>query len=118
MMLHIGLALLAHASLAFPTSKTENSFDLTINDINAHFEQTNVGSTRCRPENEAAEECFGGVPRIVQKQREIREEDPDALFLNAGDFYQGSVWYSKFKYAPMIEFGNLMIYTAMGIGNH
>ena len=33
-------------------------------------------------------ECFGGVARVHQRQKEIREEDPDALFLNAGDFYQ------------------------------
>ena len=46
---------------------------------------------------------------------EIRETDPDALFLNAGDFYQGSVWYTKFKYGPMVEFGNILNYKAMGL---
>ena len=35
-----------------------------------------------------------------------------------GDFYQGTVWYSKFKYRPMIEFGNWLNYSAMGLGNH
>ena len=35
----------------------------------------------------------------------------NALFL-------GTVWYTKFKYHPMIEFGNLLNYTAMGLGNH
>ena len=29
-----------------------------------------------------------------------------------------SAFYSKFKYRPMIEFGNLLNYTAMGLGNH
>ena len=68
-----------------------------------------------------------------QRQKEIREEDPDALFLNAGDFYQvptiicffltlsgskGTAWYTKLKYGPMVEFGNLLNYTAMGVGNH
>ena len=33
-------------------------------------------------------ECFGGVARVHQRQKEIREEDPEAIFLNAGDFYQ------------------------------
>ena len=36
---------------------------------------------------------------------------------NFRDFL-GTVWYSKFKYRPMIEFGNLLNYTAMGLGNH
>ena len=30
----------------------------------------------------------------------------------------GTVWYTAFKYEPMIEFGNLLNYTAMGLGNH
>ena len=28
------------------------------------------------------------------------------------------MWYTKFKYEPMIEFGNMLNYTAMGLGNH
>ena len=83
-------------------------------------------------------DCFGGVARVHQRQKEIREEDPEAIFLNAGDFYQvsrfdlirvcvfilnvsktqGTAWYTKLKYGPMVEFGNLLNYTAMGVGNH
>ena len=56
---------------------------------------------------------------MFTKQKEIRERNPDTtIFLNAGDFYQGTLWYSKFKYEPMIEFGNHLNYTAMGLGNH
>ena len=39
-------------------------------------------------------ECFGGVARVHQRQKEIREEDPDALFLNAGDFYQVPIFFT------------------------
>ena len=28
------------------------------------------------------------------------------------------MWYTEFGYEPMIEFGNLLNYTAMGLGNH
>jgi len=104
-----------------PIASKKEAFNLTIihiNDIHAHFEQTNVHSTRCRPEDDAAEDCYGGVPRVYQKVLEIKRNYPDALFLNAGDFYQGSVWYTKFKYKPMIEFGNLLDFDAMGVGNH
>ena len=31
---------------------------------------------------------------------------------------QGTAWYTKLKYGPMVEFGNLLNYTAMGVGNH
>ena len=33
-------------------------------------------------------------------------------------FTKGTVWYTEFGYEPMIEFGNLLNYTAMGLGNH
>ena len=32
--------------------------------------------------------------------------------------FPGTVWYTKFRYEPMIEFGNILNYTAMGLGNH
>jgi len=89
-----------------------------INDFHAHFEQTSVYTSRCRTAQDHEEECYGGVARVHQRQMEIREEDPEALFLNAGDFYQGTAWYTKLKYGPMVEFGNLLNYTAMGVGNH
>ena len=28
------------------------------------------------------------------------------------------MWFSKFKYEPVVEFGNLLNWTAMGLGNH
>ena len=46
--------------------------------------------TRCRPEQSA---CFGGAGRLLTKVREIRNQDPNhTLILNAGDFYQGTIW--------------------------
>merc|ERR1712179_693607 len=121
MILHFFLSLIFGLLTSSPLPEEEPSYDLTIlhiNDIHAHIEQGNTHSTRCRPENAEADECYGGVARVYQKQLEIRQQDPDALFLNAGDFFQGTVWYTEFKYAPMIEFGNLMNFTAMGVGNH
>ena len=38
--------------------------------------------------------------------------------VNNSQLIIGTVWYSEFKYEPMIEFGNLLNYTAMGLGNH
>ena len=33
----------------------------------------------------------------------MREKDPDTLLLNAGDYYQGTMWYTFFKYRPVIQ---------------
>ena len=76
-----------------------------INDIHAHFEETNVMTGRCRAEDAEGEGCYGGMARVQAKRKQLMEEDPDALFLNAGDFYQGTVWYTVFKYAPLAEVG-------------
>ena len=68
----------------------------------------------------------------------MREKDPDALLLNAGDYYQGTMWYTFFKYRPVtqvetsaswiffqpitfkqiFQFSNLLNYTVMALGNH
>jgi len=89
---------------------------LHINDIHSYFEETSHQSARCRDPSEL---CVGGIARVYAKAKEVRDRNPDTtIFLNAGDFYQGTVWYSIFKYAPVLEFGNLLNYTAMGLGNH
>ena len=58
-----------------------------INDIHAHFEEINVNTSRCRPEND----CFGGVARLAYKKDEIMNQTENSIFLNAGDFYQGEL---------------------------
>ena len=96
----------------FPTKDRVDIFNLTvvhINDIHAHFEEINANTSRCRPENQ----CFGGVARLNYKKNEIMNSAPNSIFLNAGDFYQGTfnrtltinyfcylagtVWYTKFR---------------------
>ncbi len=69
--------------------------------------------------------CFGGAARIMTVVKEARreaagavEEDGDVMLLNAGDFYQGTIWYSLFKYRPVLEFSNALNYTAASLGNH
>ena len=101
-----------------PRQETFNLTIVHINDIHAHFEQTNVNTTRCRPEDLQNQDCYGGIARVYSKTRQILETDPDALFLNAGDFYQGTVWYTQFKWRVVSLFSNLLQFDAMTLGNH
>ena len=67
----------------------DGPFELTIihvNDIHAHFEEISVNTTRCREDDN---DCYGGVARMQTMKKQILSQDPEALFLNAGDFYQG-----------------------------
>ncbi len=61
----------------------------------------------------AAEDCYGGVARLVTAVKELRASDPNVIFLNGGDFYQGNVWYTYFKWRVVAHFGNILNFTAM-----
>jgi 5'-nucleotidase len=67
-----------------------------INDLHAHFEQTSVSSGPCLEGPEAT--CVGGIARISTAAKSLKAERPDTLFLNAGDNFQGTLWYTKFKW--------------------
>ena len=60
----------------------------------------------------------GGFIRRVTLIKELRQEHPDMLLLDCGDFSQGSVYYSLFKGEVEVELMNLMGYDAATIGNH
>ena len=100
------------------------TLDLTVihvNDIHSHFEEINEYTGRCQEDMAQNGECFGGVSRTYTLLNQLRDgiQDQDSvLFLNAGDYYQGTIWYTMFDYEPVLEFGNTLNYTAMAIGNH
>lgn len=48
----------------------------------------------------------------------MKSSDKNVLWLNAGDFYQGTVWYSHFKWRVVARFNNILGFHAMTLGNH
>ncbi len=60
----------------------------------------------------------GGFIRRVSLMQELRQEHPDLLLLDCGDFSQGSVYYSLFKGEVEVGLMNEMRYDAATIGNH
>ncbi|KAL1442065.1 hypothetical protein MTO96_008070 [Rhipicephalus appendiculatus] len=96
-------------------------FNLTIlhtNDIHAHLEESNKFGGTCFEEDKNKSKCVGGVARIVHKVKEIRNETPDALFVNAGDFFQGTPYYTLFKQSVISEIMSVMGYDYACLGNH
>ena len=91
---------------------------LHVNDIHSHFEEVNINTATCKENDVEAGGCYGGVARIASYVKTVREEDPEALLINAGDFYQGTMWYSVFKYQPVVEFSNVLNYSCASLGNH
>ena len=116
------LLILGLAGLGHGRTLDKPGLELTIvhvNDIHAHFEEMNEYGARCNAEESKADKCYGGQARLLTKAKELMALDPDkTLFLNAGDYYTGSVMFSKFGYPAIVDFSNMMGYHAMSIGNH
>ncbi|SNX67218.1 5'-nucleotidase/2',3'-cyclic-nucleotide 2'-phosphodiesterase/3'-nucleotidase/5'-nucleotidase [Bacillus oleivorans] len=58
------------------------------------------------------------VAKRVTAVNEIRAKKPDALLLDAGDVFSGTLYFNEFKGLADLQFMNLMGYDAMTFGNH
>ncbi|KAG7209790.1 hypothetical protein KM043_011408 [Ampulex compressa] len=88
------------------------------NDMHSRFEETSKLSTVCTPKDSKEGNCYGGFARIATLVREARKSKIPALFLNAGDTYQGTVWFSIFKWKIVSQFLNILTPDAISLGNH
>ncbi len=60
----------------------------------------------------------GGFVRRVSLIKELRQEHPNMLLLDCGDYSQGSAYYNIFKGEVEVSLMNQMGYDAATIGNH
>lgn len=93
---------------------------LHINDFHSRIESINKFDSTCSAEEEGKKECFGGAARLKTAidQRRQALSGKNVLLLNAGDNFQGSLFYTTYKGAAEAEFLNLMKFDAMTVGNH
>lgn len=93
-------------------SAAASTFELTLlhtNDNHARIEETSEDSGKCSTRGP----CFAGVARRFTKVSEIRRKEKNVLFLDAGDQFQGSVWFNYYKGAEAAHFMNILGYDAM-----
>lgn len=95
---------------------------LHTNDLHSRIEPINKYDSTCDAETQAAGECFGGVARVAAKVKELRDQitadGGNVLVLDAGDQYQGSLFYTTYKGKDVAEFMTNIGYDAMAVGNH
>jgi len=91
---------------------------LHTNDVHAHVLQFNKYGAHCSPEETAQSACFGGVARLATEVAHIRAEHGNLLLLDAGDQFQGSLFYNRFKGRVAARFMSRLGYQAMTLGNH
>ena len=115
--------LLTASMLALSTSAAFADYELNIlhiNDFHSRIESINKFDSTCSAEEEGKNECFGGAARLKTAidQRRQALSGKNVLLLNAGDNFQGSLFYTTYKGAAEAEFLNLMKFDAMTVGNH
>ncbi|KAK7872913.1 hypothetical protein R5R35_004233 [Gryllus longicercus] len=95
---------------------------LHTNDMHARFDETNAASGDCNEELRAKGKCYGGFARVARVVKDARKEaadgGPATLFLNAGDTYQGTVWFTVHKHRIVTAMLNRLAPDAISLGNH
>jgi 5'-nucleotidase len=61
---------------------------------------------------------LGGFPRVWAAVEHLRRENPNALFLHAGDAFQGTLYFTQFEGKADVDFLNAMKVDALALGNH
>uniref|UniRef100_A0A3Q4BQF1 5'-nucleotidase n=1 Tax=Mola mola TaxID=94237 RepID=A0A3Q4BQF1_MOLML len=113
------LLLLLLLLLLLPGSSVSDSgtWDLVLlhtNDVHARVEETSRSSGKCS----GAGGCLAGVARRATMIRKIRASESHVLLLDAGDQFQGTVWFNHYRGAEAAHFMNQLGYDAMALGNH
>lgn len=97
-----------------PAALSYNLVLIHTNDVHAHIEEMNKYASSCKDSDREKGGCYGGVARRVTKVNEIRDQDPEhTLLLDAGDQFQGTLWFNIYKGQEAARFMNEMKYDAM-----
>ena len=87
------------------------NFSLTLlhtNDVHARVEEFDQNGNICTNKL-----CFGGVARRAYVINELRKTEKNLLLLDAGDQFQGTLWFSVYKGLAIAKFMNYMKYDVM-----
>ena len=107
------------------SARAQGAFKLNvlhINDLHSRVESIGGYGSTCSAEDAGEGKCFGGYGRLATKIRERRKEIEDAgehaITLDAGDQFQGSLFYTTYRGKAEGEFMNKIGFDAMALGNH
>ncbi|MFW2587947.1 bifunctional metallophosphatase/5'-nucleotidase [Sagittula sp. SSi028] len=114
--------LMTTAAAALIAGAAQADYSLTIlhtNDFHDRFEPISKYDSTCGSEDNAEGKCFGGMARMVTAISEARAAAPgDVLLLDAGDMFQGSLFFTQYGGDLAAEFMTALDYDAMAVGNH
>ncbi len=119
----LSLALALGAAIAPAGAQERFSFTiLHTNDVHSRLQQINRFDVICNQREAAENQCAGGSARLMtrvrQLQAEITQRGGHWLLLDAGDQFQGSLFYSHYKGEAEARMMTAIGYQAMAVGNH
>ncbi|CAN7986184.1 unnamed protein product [Ixodes hexagonus] len=91
---------------------------LHTNDVHGRFEEFSPSGARCPESLSKMGLCVGGVARQKTLVNQVRSSGQHVLFLNAGDYYQGTLWDYMLGAKIMVDAVNYLEHDAMSLGNH
>ncbi|MBK8051341.1 MAG: 5'-nucleotidase C-terminal domain-containing protein [Anaerolineales bacterium] len=93
---------------------------LHTNDTHAHIEQYDGSTSDCPDDEAAAGECIGGVARRTTAIAQAKAAAPDGnvILIDAGDAFQGTLFFTEYKGDEEAKFMNELGYQVMTVGNH
>ena len=86
---------------------------LHTNDVHAHVTQFGLHNGKCRTEDAAENRCYGGVARRQTAIRDIRNNHDNVVLLDAGDQFQGTIWFTYYKGHEVSHFMDILQYDVM-----
>lgn len=99
------------------SSENHELFELSIihiNDFHARFDEINEKSMPCLQDDV----CIGGYARVKKVVDYLKANRRNTVYLNAGDNFQGTFWYSLLRHNVTSHFLNLLPADAITLGNH
>ncbi|MCB1192484.1 MAG: bifunctional metallophosphatase/5'-nucleotidase [Leptospiraceae bacterium] len=60
----------------------------------------------------------GGYSALASALKQSKKQKPNSIFLHSGDFFQGTLYFSKFQGIADVSFFNLIGLDAATLGNH
>ena len=115
----ITLPCLVVGILAAPLIQAESTLTiLHTNDFHSRVEPVSKYDSGCSAEDNTEGKCFGGYARLVTAVADARKRNPDAILVDGGDQFQGSLFYTYYKGKAAAEIMNNLQYDGMTVGNH
>ena len=114
-----------HVLLVNFASARAEDFSLTIlhiNDVHSRIQAINKYNSTCKPKGISAGKCFGGMARVKSaidaRRTALKNAGKHVITLDAGDQFQGSLFYTTYKGSVAVEVMNRIGFDAMAVGNH